>query len=64
AENCSPSAMAAIKRQVWSDLERSLPDATSEAIRLMEESSQREDFKEGVASFVEQRPPRFAPLRG
>ena len=64
AENCSPSAMAAIKRQVWSDLERSLPDATTEAIRLMEESSQGEDFKEGVASFVEQRPPRFAPLRG
>ena len=64
AANCSPSAMAAIKRQVWSDVDRSLPDAVSESIRLMEESSQGEDFKEGVASFVEQRAPKFAPLNG
>jgi enoyl-CoA hydratase/carnithine racemase len=62
AANCAPSSMAAMKRQVYADLERPLTEAVDEANALMVESLQAPDFVEGVASFVERRPPRFAPL--
>ena len=61
---CAPSSMAAMKRQVYADLERPLEDALAEADRLMTESLQADDFREGVASFLERREPRFAPLAG
>jgi enoyl-CoA hydratase/carnithine racemase len=64
AVNCSPASMATIKRQVYSDLERTLPDALADANRLMVESFSGSDFTEGVASFIERRDPRFAPLKG
>jgi enoyl-CoA hydratase/carnithine racemase len=64
AANCSPSSMAAIKRQVYADLERGLPDATARADRLMLESFVKPDFQEGVSSFLERREPRFAALAG
>jgi len=62
AVKCSPASMAAMKRQVYADLERPLPDALAEANRLMLESFAAPDFVEGVASFVERRDPRFAAL--
>ncbi|GAA2870368.1 enoyl-CoA hydratase-related protein [Streptosporangium fragile] len=58
----SPASMAVIKRQVWGDWERGLEAAESAATRLMVESFARPDFAEGVASFVERRPPNFPPL--
>ncbi|MFN2616675.1 MAG: enoyl-CoA hydratase [Thermoleophilaceae bacterium] len=64
AANCSPASMAAMKRQVYADLERGLDAALSEANELMAESLGAADFREGVASFVERREPRFAPLVG
>jgi enoyl-CoA hydratase/carnithine racemase len=60
--NCSPTSMATMKRQVYADLQRSLPDALAEADRLMLESFTAPDFVEGVTSFLERRDPRFAPL--
>jgi enoyl-CoA hydratase/carnithine racemase len=63
ALNCSPSSMATIKRQVYADLERALPDAIAEADRLMVESFTATDFVEGVTSFLERRDPRFGALR-
>jgi enoyl-CoA hydratase/carnithine racemase len=54
--------MAAMKRQVYADLDCGLPQALAEADRLMLESFVRPDFAEGVASFVERRDPSFAPL--
>jgi enoyl-CoA hydratase/carnithine racemase len=62
AAHCAPSSMAAMKRQVYLDLERSLADSVEEANRLMGESFTQPDFAEGVASFLEQRAPQFAPL--
>ena len=64
AAKCSPASMATMKRQVYADLERTLADALAEADRLMIESFSAPDFGEGVASFVERREPRFAPLAG
>ena len=62
ATSCSPASMAAIKRQVYLDLERGLVAATAEADELMLRSFAAPDFLEGVASFVERRDPRFAAL--
>jgi enoyl-CoA hydratase/carnithine racemase len=62
ATNCAPSSMAAMKRQVYGDLERGLDQALTIANELMGESLQGADFVEGVSSYVERRPPAFAPL--
>lgn len=62
ASQCSPASMATIKRQVYADLQRGLPEALAEADRLMFESFAAPDFVEGVTSFLERRDPRFASL--
>jgi enoyl-CoA hydratase/carnithine racemase len=62
AANCAPSSLAAMKQQVYEDLEQGLTDAVDRANALMVMSLQAPDFVEGVASFVERRLPRFAPL--
>ncbi len=63
AAECSPASMAAMKEQVYADSERSLQESVAVGNRLMLESFARPDFAEGVRSFVERRPPDFAPLR-
>lgn len=62
AANCPPSAMAVIKRQVYGHAGATFAEALRESLKLMEESLQTDDFREGVASYVEQRAPRFQPL--
>jgi enoyl-CoA hydratase/carnithine racemase len=68
AERCSPASLAIMKRQVYGQLhgggETSLGPAELESQRLMVESFGRPDFPEGVRSFLEKRPPRFARLGG
>jgi enoyl-CoA hydratase/carnithine racemase len=59
AANCSPASMAIMKRQVWQHWTAALDGAEQEAVRLMLESFGRPDFREGVMSFMEKRPPRF-----
>ena len=48
-----------MKRQVWQQLTRTLGPSEKEAIQLMLESFDRPDFREGVMSFLEKRPPKF-----
>jgi enoyl-CoA hydratase/carnithine racemase len=48
-----------MKRQVWQQLTRTLGPSEKEAVKLMVESFDRPDFKEGVTSFLEKRPPKF-----
>lgn len=62
AQQSSPASMAVIKRQVWHDWDATLGEAYGTAAREMLASFERPDFKEGVASFVERRPPNFPPL--
>lgn len=62
AENCSPTALAIIKGQVRRALEDGFVQAAEEAERLTNEAVKRPDFGEGIASYLERRPPRFAPL--
>ncbi len=63
AARCSPTSMAIMKRQVYQQLHASLGPSEKEAVRLMFESFGRPDFKEGVTSFLEKRPPKFARLK-
>jgi enoyl-CoA hydratase/carnithine racemase len=64
AANCSPVAMAAIKQQVYDDWHRSAIAAEEDWRRLIAETHRKADFREGVASYVERRPPRFGPYTG
>ncbi len=59
ATKCSPTSMAIMKQEVYRHLTETLGAAYDDAIALMLESFNRPDFKEGVASFLEKRPPKF-----
>jgi enoyl-CoA hydratase/carnithine racemase len=62
ARNCSPASMAVIKRQAYGDAMRGVADASSRAETLLQESLQRRDVIEGIASFLEKRAPSFPGL--
>ena len=62
ARECSPASMASIKRQVYADDDRTLPETVADANRLMLESFTAPDFAEGVQSFIERRSPNFQPV--
>ena len=59
ADNVSPRAMAVIKRQVWGVSQQSMREGIELGNREMQTSFATEDFKEGVAHFVEKRPAAF-----
>jgi enoyl-CoA hydratase/carnithine racemase len=62
AEKCAPSAMRTIKAQAWRDLMSDLFSAYDRAGDLMSATFVGEDFKEGLASWQENRAPAFPPL--
>lgn len=62
ARSCSPAAVAVSKRQIWDGLDTGLREAAELSERLSEELVATADFREGVLSFVEQRPASFLPL--
>ncbi|MEV8539629.1 enoyl-CoA hydratase-related protein [Streptomyces sp. NPDC051572] len=63
AANCSPSAMATIKRQLLDDTHNDLPTALTQAgEHVMAATSGESDFREGFASFRENRPAVFGAL--
>jgi enoyl-CoA hydratase/carnithine racemase len=64
ARSSSPTSMAVMKRQVYEHLHHGLGDAEREARDLMVQSFGRPDFREGVQSFIEKRPPNFKRVGG
>ena len=59
AANASPTSLKIMKAQVYRHLNMPLGEAMQETNNWMAESLTREDFKEGVRSFIERRPPQF-----
>ncbi len=62
AEHSSPTSLMIMKQQVYKHLMTSLGPAMEESNRLMSESLGKDDFKEGVNSFLERRPPQFGRI--
>ncbi len=58
-DNVSPRSMAVIKRQQYEAPFQTLAENTISANAEMLRSFDSEDFREGVAHFVEKRPPKF-----
>src|SRR5450432_2877411 len=59
ADSVSPRSMRVIKRQVYEAMFQTLGQALDTATEEMRASLQCEDFREGVAHFVEKRAPAF-----
>lgn len=62
ATKCSPLAVAITKRQVYARLREPLEQARLASFDLWRVLREQGDFKEGVRSFLEHRPPLFASL--
>jgi enoyl-CoA hydratase/carnithine racemase len=64
AANVSPRSMAVMKSQIYAHLSVALEPAVRESDRIMNVALTHPDAAEGVASFVERRPPRFLRFKG
>jgi len=62
AQTAAPLSLKTMKKQVYRHLSMSLGDAMKESDQLMAASTAHDDFKEGVASFLERRLPDFQQL--
>ena len=60
ANEVSPRSMKVMKRQLWQSLLQGLDEAVAIADNDMVDSFSSEDFKEGVAHFIEKRSPNFS----
>lgn len=64
AATVSPRAIAVIKSMVHRHLQMDLLDSALDAESLMVDALAHSDATEGAASFIERRPPQFAPWTG
>ena len=61
-ETASPTSLMHMKRMVYQHLMLTLGPAMEDMGQLVQRSVHWPDFKEGISSFVERRPPEFPPL--
>jgi enoyl-CoA hydratase/carnithine racemase len=59
ANNVSPRSLRVIKRQIYESMFQTLAESVETATEEMRQSLACEDFKEGVAHFLEKRAPAF-----
>jgi enoyl-CoA hydratase/carnithine racemase len=55
----SPSSMKETKRQVYADLHGDVGSSVANSELLLNRMMREPDYREGVAAFIEKRPPRF-----
>lgn len=63
AASVSPTSLRVMKAQVYRHLNMPLGDSLRESNTWMDESLKRDDFREGVRSFLERRPPAFRRVK-
>tara|TARA_E500000331_G_C17143320_1_gene663769 strand:+ start:178 stop:1035 length:858 start_codon:yes stop_codon:yes gene_type:complete len=63
AKTSAPMSIMMMKKQVYRHLNQELGDAMRESNAWMAESVARQDFKEGIASYVQKRPPQFQKIK-
>ena len=63
AQVASPTSLMIMKQQVYKHIDMPIGPAMEETVRLMNESLERDDFREGVRSFMERRAPRFGRIK-
>ncbi|MDE0511904.1 MAG: enoyl-CoA hydratase-related protein [Gammaproteobacteria bacterium] len=64
AATASPTSLQVMKAQVYRHLNMGLGAALTESNTLMVDCLEKEDFREGVRSFMEKRPPQFKRIGG
>ena len=63
AQNCSPASWVDMKAQLRLADSQTLSEAVEEGLHREKRALSSADFAEGIASFVERRPPSFGPAR-
>ncbi len=63
AVSAAPTSLMVMKQQVYRHLMMPLGESMKDTNHLMADSLERDDFREGVRSFIERRPPKFSPLK-
>ncbi len=61
-KTAAPNSLMMMKRQIYRHLNADLRAAMVESVDWMDQSLAHDDFKEGVATFVERRPPNFSRI--
>jgi enoyl-CoA hydratase/carnithine racemase len=62
AVNCAPTSLAAMKQQIWGHYDVTFQHAIDRSGVLMRTSLTKDDFREGVKSYLEKRSPAFSGL--